>query len=71
MQSAVGVLVPRPTLVDAVVGSRRLTRQIALSLGGAVLMALLAQIVIPLPFTPVPITGQTYGVLLVGAILGS
>lgn len=35
------------------------------------LIALLAQVTIPLPFTPVPITGQTYGVLFVGAVLGS
>jgi biotin transport system substrate-specific component len=30
-----------------------------------------AQVRIPLPFTPVPITGQTLGVLLAGALLGS
>lgn len=35
------------------------------------LMGLLAQISIPLPFTPVPITGQTFGILLTGAVLGS
>ena len=38
---------------------------------GAFLIALLAQISIHLPFSPVPITGQTMGVLLVGALLGS
>jgi biotin transporter BioY len=32
---------------------------------------LLAQVKIPLGFTPVPITGQTFAVLLVGAALGS
>ncbi len=32
-------------------------------------VALLAQVRVPLPFTPVPITGQTLGVLLVGALL--
>lgn len=37
---------------------------------GAALLALTAQVRIPLPFTPVPITGQTFGVLLVGASLG-
>jgi len=37
---------------------------------GAALIAALAQISIPLPFTPVPITGQTLGVLLVGAASG-
>jgi biotin transport system substrate-specific component len=38
---------------------------------GSLFIALLAQIAIPLPFTPVPITLQTLGVLLVGAALGS
>jgi len=36
----------------------------------AAITALLAQISIPLPFTPVPITGQMFGVFLTGAILG-
>jgi biotin transport system substrate-specific component len=38
---------------------------------GALLVAVFAQIRIPLPFTPVPITGQTFAVLLVGAALGA
>jgi biotin transport system substrate-specific component len=42
-----------------------------LVLGSAGLVALAAQVSIPLPFTPVPITGQTFAVLLVGASLGS
>jgi len=37
----------------------------------ALFVAALAQVRIPLPFTPVPITGQTFAVLLVGAALGS
>ncbi len=37
---------------------------------GSLFIALLAQVSIPLPFTPVPITGQTLGVLLVGAAYG-
>jgi biotin transport system substrate-specific component len=37
---------------------------------GSLLVALFAQIQIFLPFTPVPITGQTFAVLLVGAALG-
>jgi len=44
-------------------------RDVLLVLAGSLLMALCAQIVIPLQ--PVPITGQTFGVLLVGAALGS
>jgi biotin transport system substrate-specific component len=36
-----------------------------------ILLGLCAHIVIPLPWTPVPITGQTFGVLLVGVLLGA
>jgi len=42
-----------------------------LVLGGALFVAVFAQISIPLPFTPVPITGQTFAVLLVGGSLGA
>ncbi len=38
---------------------------------GALFVAALAQVRIPLPFTPVPLTGQTFAVLLVGATLGA
>jgi len=38
---------------------------------GAALLAVSAQVSIALPITPVPITGQTFAVLLVGASLGS
>jgi len=44
---------------------------LALAAAGALLIAASAQIVISLPGTPVPITGQTFGVLLVGASLGA
>ena len=46
------------------------TKYIILSGLFAAIMALLAQISIPIPFSPVPITGQTFGVFLTGAILG-
>ncbi|HEY2597361.1 MAG TPA: biotin transporter BioY [Candidatus Dormibacteraeota bacterium] len=45
-------------------------RDVLLVVGFAALVGLLAQVVIPLPFTPVPITGQTFGVLLGGMALG-
>lgn len=45
--------------------------QIVLVLGGATFVGIAAQIAIPLPFTPVPLTLQTFAVLLVGAALGS
>ena len=51
-------------------GARRVARDAALILAGCLLVALFAQIRIPLGFTPVPITGQTFAVLLVGALLG-
>lgn len=46
-------------------------RDLLLIATGAFFLAALAQIVIVLPFTPVPITGQTFGVVLLGAVLGS
>jgi biotin transport system substrate-specific component len=48
----------------------RLAFQVGCAVVGAVLIAGLAQFTIYLPFTPVPITGQTLGVLLVGAAYG-
>ncbi len=45
-------------------------RLVVLAVANLLLVAC-AQVRIPLPFTPVPITGQTFGVLLAGAWLGS
>lgn len=42
-----------------------------LIIGGSLLIAGLGQVAVMLPFSPVPVTGQTLGVLLAGAILGS
>lgn len=49
----------------------RLLLDAALILAGSALVALSARVAIPLPFTPVPVTAQTFAVLLVGAALGS
>lgn len=47
-------------------------RQVALVVGGSLFVALCAHITIPLmPLTPVPLTVQNFGVLLVGLLLGS
>lgn len=43
---------------------------IALVVGASMFIALMAQLTFYLPFSPVPITGQTLAVLLVGALLG-
>lgn len=61
---------PAPrVLADAIPGS--IVRDTVLVLGGAAFVGLAAQIVVPLPFTPVPVTGQTFAVLLAGAALGT
>lgn len=63
--TALAEAIPRPSrrgsnlLVDAL-----------LVVGGSLFIAATAQIAIPLPFTPVPISGQTFGVLLIGAAYG-
>jgi biotin transport system substrate-specific component len=45
-------------------------RDVALVVAGALLIYLTARVAIPVPGSPVPITGQTFGVLLVGGALG-
>ncbi len=57
-------------VLSAQVLPRRRAVTAALVVGFALLTALSARIVIPLPFTPVPISGQTLVVLLSGATLG-
>lgn len=59
------------TLRLALVPRTDLLTDVVLVALGAGLIAASAQISIPLPFTPVPITGQTFSVLLVGASLGT
>jgi biotin transport system substrate-specific component len=60
---------PRPrVLADLLPGA--LLRDVLLVIGAAALTGVAAQISIPLPFTPVPITMQTFAVLLSGAALG-
>lgn len=44
---------------------------IALIVGGSLFIAFSAQLAVWLPFSPVPVTGQTFAVLMVGALLGS
>jgi biotin transport system substrate-specific component len=64
------IATPAPRVL-ADFASRTAITQIALVLGGAAFVGIAAQIAIPLPFTPVPLTLQTFAVLLVGASLGS
>ncbi|MBZ2195443.1 biotin transporter BioY [Occultella gossypii] len=61
--------VRRAPLVDHIVISRSLATDVVLVLAGVTLVALLARVEVPL--WPVPISGQTLGVMLVGASLGA
>ncbi|MFA5137978.1 MAG: biotin transporter BioY [Elusimicrobiota bacterium] len=45
--------------------------RVGLAFGMACLTGLMAQVRIPLPFTPVPLTGQVFAVLAAGALLGA
>jgi len=58
------------TLRTATIPSSSVLTDAALIVLGAGIIAASAQISIKLPFTPVPITGQTFSVLVVGASLG-
>ena len=57
------------TLLGVALAPLDFVRQVGLVIGFSLLTALAAQIVIPLG--AVPITGQTFAVLLTGALLGS
>ena len=59
---------PAVVLADAIPGTW--ARDIALVVAGALLTVLGAQISIPIPPSPVPVTGQTLGVVIAGAALG-
>ena len=56
-------------LADLLPASR--VRDAALVLGGAALTGLAAQLAVPVPGSPVPVTGQTFAALLVGTALGA
>ncbi|MCL2687016.1 MAG: biotin transporter BioY [Methanobrevibacter sp.] len=59
----------RENLFDKIQNATNLEK-LAMAFMMACLTGLLAQIVLPLPWTPVPITGQTFGVLISGLLLG-
>jgi len=68
--SAVASLPRREPLVLADLVPGALVRDVVLVTGAAGLVGLLAQVSFHLSFTPVPVTGQTFGVLLSGTALG-
>ena len=62
---------PSATLARHWVPERSLLSDAGLVIAFSLFTGLMAHIQIPLPFTPVPITGQTFAVLLCGALLGA
>ena len=64
------IAAPQPRVLADVV-AQTWVRNLVLVAGGTAFVGLSAQIAIPLPFTPVPLTLQTFAVLLTGAALGS
>ena len=70
MSHAIAAAAPQPRVL-ADLFSRTRARDAALVVAAALLTALCAQISIPIPGDPVPITGQTFAVLLTGAALGA
>jgi len=61
----------RTVMIEALWLRSGVAREVALVLGGSLLIALSAQLRLVLPFSPVPISGQTFAVLLLGALYGS
>lgn len=58
-------------LLKALLPRATLYQNLLLIAAGSLLVALCAQIALPLPFSPVPVSGQTFAVLLVGATFGA
>ncbi len=59
------------TLRGALITRSTVTTKIALVVGGTAFLALMAQIAVPVPGSPVPVTGQTLGALLLGSAYGA
>jgi biotin transport system substrate-specific component len=61
----------QPTLRYALIARSTAAINVALAVGGATFIALMAQLSFPIPGSPVPFTGQTLAVLLVGTSFGA
>jgi biotin transport system substrate-specific component len=59
------------TLADAALPRAGFLRDVALIIAGSLVTAAAARLAVPLPWSPVPLTGQTFAVLLTGAALGA
>ena len=59
------------TLRGALVTRSTTATKVALVIGGIAFLGLMAQIAVPVPGSPVPVTGQTLGALLLGSAYGA
>ena len=59
------------TLADAALPRAGALRDVLLVVGASLVTAAAARIALPVPWSPVPLTGQTFAVLLTGAALGA
>ncbi|MFZ0802433.1 MAG: biotin transporter BioY [Terriglobales bacterium] len=64
LKSATSVLDNHDRILDG-------AKQVTIVVGASLFVALCARVTLPLPFTPVPLTLQNFGVLAVGLTLGS
>jgi len=64
IKPATGILETQDRVLDHI-------GQVAIVIGASLFVAMCARVALPLPFTPVPLTLQNFGVLLVGLALGS
>jgi len=61
----------RPTVTREQDRAKEYSKQAAIVIAASLFVALCARVSVPLPFTPVPLTLQNFGVLAVGLLLGS
>src|ERR1041385_8318531 len=59
------------TMLGATLAPLGWVKKVAVVAAFSVLLALSARVAVPLPFSPIPVTMQTFVVLLAGALLGS
>lgn len=62
---------PTATLRLALISRNTLSSRLALIIGGVLFLGAMAQISIPIPGSPVPVTGQTLATLLLGSAFGA
>jgi len=57
-------------LADVFVKDDNLVKQVVICFLFSIFIAMASQVAMPVPFSPVPITGQTFAIILTGLLLG-